>query len=66
MDLQMEAYIKHCFICRQHDKTSVTHTVPLIPVPLPDAAWEKVSVDIMGPFHLAPHDCRYTITLIDY
>lgn len=66
MDLQTEAYIKHCSICSQHDKTSVTHTAPLTPVPLPDAAFEKVSVDIVGPFDVAPRDCRYAITLIDY
>jgi len=59
MDVEPEAYIKHSSICRQHDKTSVTHTAPLTPVPLPNAAWEKVSVDIVGPFDIAPHDCRY-------
>ncbi len=46
MDLQTKAYIEHFSICRQYDKTSVTHTAPLTPVPLPDSAWEKLSVDI--------------------
>ncbi|KAJ8335337.1 hypothetical protein SKAU_G00386790 [Synaphobranchus kaupii] len=30
------------------------------------AAWEKVSVDIVGPFEIAPPDCRFAITMVDY
>lgn len=29
MDLQTETNIKHCSVCRQHDKTLDTHTAPL-------------------------------------
>ncbi|CAM4584129.1 unnamed protein product [Lepidochelys kempii] len=49
-----------------HDKTAVTCTPPLQPFPLPESAWEKVVIDIVGPFDTAPGDCRYAITLIDY
>ncbi|CAM4567530.1 unnamed protein product, partial [Caretta caretta] len=48
------------------DKTAVTCTPPLQPVPLSESAWEKVAIDIVGPFDIAPSDCRYAITLIDY
>uniref|UniRef100_A0AAR2KIN6 Gypsy retrotransposon integrase-like protein 1 n=1 Tax=Pygocentrus nattereri TaxID=42514 RepID=A0AAR2KIN6_PYGNA len=66
MNLQVENAIKTCTTCLQHDKTAITHTAPLHPVPIPKAAWEKVAIDIVGPFHHAVHDCRYAMTLIDY
>ncbi|KAK7912339.1 hypothetical protein WMY93_012550 [Mugilogobius chulae] len=66
MDLQIETFIKNCSTCKPNDKTSVTHDAPLQPVPLPASAWEKVSVDIIGPFETAPSDCRFAISLVDY
>ncbi|CAM5113000.1 unnamed protein product [Natator depressus] len=66
MDSQTEALIKSCVTCQMHDKTAVTCTPPLQPFPLPESAWEKVVIDIVGPFDTAPTDCRYAITLIDY
>ncbi|CAM4454914.1 unnamed protein product [Lepidochelys kempii] len=57
---------KSCVTCQIHDKTAVTCTPPLQPVPLPESAWEKVAIDIVGPFDTAPSDCHYAITLIDY
>ncbi len=44
----------------------VTYDAPLKPVELPSAAWEKVSIDTVGPFETAPANCRYAITLVDY
>ncbi|RXN26021.1 nuclear receptor ROR-alpha [Labeo rohita] len=29
-------------------------------------AWEKVAIDITGPFDAAPADCRFVVTLVDY
>ncbi|CAM4564718.1 unnamed protein product [Lepidochelys olivacea] len=66
MDSQTEALIKSCVTCQMHGKTAVTCTPPLQPVPLPESAWEKVAIDIVGPFDTAPIDCHYAITLIDY
>ncbi|KAJ8337405.1 hypothetical protein SKAU_G00386250 [Synaphobranchus kaupii] len=64
MTTQVETAIKSCVTCSQHDKTAITHVSPLQPVPLPNAAWEKLA--IVGPFHTAPLDCRYAVMLIDY
>ncbi|CAI5683364.1 unnamed protein product [Oreochromis niloticus] len=66
MDCHIETMIKNCATCRQNDKSTVTHDAPLQPIPFPAAAWEKVSVDIIGPFEIAPSDCRFAITLVDY
>jgi len=49
-----------------HDKTAVTRVPPLQPVPLPNAAWEKLAIDIVGPLDKGQMDCRYAITWIDY
>lgn len=35
------------------------------PVTLPNAAWEKLAIDIVGPFNSASPDCRFAITLVD-
>ncbi len=50
MDKQVETAVKACATCQLHDKSAVTHTTPLQPVPYPTDAWEKVAIDIMGPF----------------
>lgn len=68
MDSDVEAAIKSCTTCSQHDKTAITRAAPLQLVPLPNAAWEKLAMDIVGPFHSAPPDCRlpshwWTITV---
>lgn len=39
---------------------------PLIPVELPSCPWEKIAIDIMGPFEAASWDCCYAINLVDY
>ncbi len=38
--------------------------VPLQPVP--SAPWDKLSIDIVGPFETAAWNCRYALTLTDY
>ena len=66
MDTQVEAAIRACITCQSHDKSAITHITPLQPVPYPERAWEKVAIDVVGPFDKAPIDCRFAITLIDY
>ncbi|KAL2098371.1 hypothetical protein ACEWY4_007578 [Coilia grayii] len=66
MDTDVQAAIKSCVTCAQHDKTAVVKAAPLTPVSLPDGAWEKLAIDIVGPYLHAPPDCRYAITLVDY
>ena len=48
-----------------HDKTAVPQVSPLQPVPLPNAAWEKLAIDIVGPLDNGRMDCHNVITLID-
>ncbi|MEQ2205965.1 hypothetical protein XENOCAPTIV_019753, partial [Xenoophorus captivus] len=49
-----------------HDKVAITAPAPLTPVELPSKPWEKIAIDIMGPFDNAAWDWRYAIVLTDY
>ncbi len=66
LDSDVETAIKSSTTCIKHDKTAITRAAPLQPIPLPTAAWDKLAVDIVGPFHSVPSDCRFAILLVDY
>ena len=66
MDKQIEQAVRDCSTCRMNDKSCVTRNAPLNPVKLPEKVWEKVGLDCVGPFLLAPRDQRYAVTLVDY
>ena len=36
------------------------------PVELPDRAWSKLGIDIVGPINGAPASSRFAITMVDY
>lgn len=55
MDKQVKTAVKACVTCLLHDKSAAIHTTPLQPVPYPTDAWEKVAIDIMGPFDTDCH-----------
>ncbi|XP_037611722.1 uncharacterized protein K02A2.6-like [Sebastes umbrosus] len=66
MDMCVQDSINACATCQMNDKSAKTHAAPLQPVPLPNGPWQKVGIDIVGPFESATWDCRYAVTLIDY
>lgn len=66
MDAEVLSAIRSCQLCQLNDKTAKPRPAPLQPVPLPDGPWQKVAMDIVGPFEFAPPACRYAVTLIDY
>lgn len=53
-------------MCVMNVRSTKTHAAPFNPVPLPDGPWQKVGIDIVGPFESATWDCRYAMTLVDY
>uniref|UniRef100_A0A5S6Q2B8 Integrase catalytic domain-containing protein n=1 Tax=Trichuris muris TaxID=70415 RepID=A0A5S6Q2B8_TRIMR len=59
-------FVRNCTICQTLDKTVVQYRTPLTPVPLQNAASEKVAIDIVGPLHNSRYGERFAITLIDY
>lgn len=38
----------------------------MTPVPLPEGPWQKLALDIVGPFETGPADCKFAITMVDY
>ena len=67
MDAAVETAIKSCVTCTQHDKTAIVRASPLNPVSLPNAAWEKLAVDFVGPYLRAPPElplCYYSCGLL--
>lgn len=66
MDMCVQESISTCVTCQMNDKSTKTYATPLQPLPLPDSPWQKVGIDIVGPFESASWDYRYAVTLIDY
>ena len=62
----VEEAIRSCYTCQTNDQTARPRTAPLQPVPLPEGPWQKLAIDIIGPFEHGPQDCRFAIVLIDY
>ncbi len=66
IDCLVKKHIQACQLCLSSDKTTKTSAEPLQPVPFPPVPWDKVAIDVVGPFETAVWDCRFTLTLIDY
>nr|XP_055041695.1 uncharacterized protein K02A2.6-like [Misgurnus anguillicaudatus] len=66
MDYEVHSMIAACSACQSCDKTARTCPAPLQPVDFPDGPFQKVAIDIVGPFERATHDCRFAITMVDY
>lgn len=56
--------ISTCLTCQLNDKSAKTAPAPL-QSSVPDKPWEKVGLDIVGPFENAHAQCRFAVTLID-
>lgn len=66
MDELVHSVIASCVACQLSDKTARIHPAPMQPVELPQGRFQKVAVDIMGPFEKGRNDCRFAIVLVDY
>ena len=65
LDAAVETAVKECDACALSDKTAQPRRAPLMPVPLPDAAWDKLGIDFIGPMQ-GPLQQRYAIVMVDY
>ena len=66
MDMCVQEIIRTCGSYQVNDKSAKTHPAPLQPIPLPDAPWQNVGIDIVGPFESANWDCRFAVRLTYY
>lgn len=58
--------IRACYLCKSNDKTVRPCPGPLQPVPLTDGPWQKVAIDIVGPFETATLESKFAIKMGDY
>ena len=63
-DKQVEHLVRDCHVCASSDKPYRTYQAPLPPTPPPEGPWQKVAMDIMGPFKTMNR--KYPIVLVDY
>ena len=47
--MEEECAVKSCEVCTALDKMARACSSPLQPVPLPEAAWDNVGLDFIGP-----------------
>ena len=65
LDAAVEDAVRGCDACAVSDKSAKPRRAPLMPVPLPDAAWDKLGIDFIGPLQGPLHQ-RYAVVMIDY
>ena len=66
MDSDIEFVVKSCQSCEMSNKSMPRHAIPEIIVPRPERSWQKLAIDITGPFETAPQDSKFIVVLIDY
>lgn len=49
-----------------HKKTAVRYTSALLQFPIPNTAWEKLAIEIVGPLENSPSECCNAVTLPDF
>ena len=65
---EVEELCRSCDLCQSSDRvlSQRARPAPMQPVELPERAWSKLGMDIVGPINEAPANARFAITLIDY
>ena len=66
MDKEIEHFVRNCLPCQDSAKSAPKLHIEPYRIPLPDSPWEKLAIDITGPFDNAPHNMKFIVVLIDY
>ncbi|KAK6176708.1 hypothetical protein SNE40_014955 [Patella caerulea] len=66
MDTMIDHVIKNCVHCNTSDKPYKSITAPLTPIPLPERVWQKLALDIQGPYLEAKAQHKFVIIMIDF
>lgn len=62
----VEYFVRNCTACAASGKSGKSEPVPTTAIRPPTRPWQKLAIDITGPFHTAPNHQRYIVALCDY
>ena len=65
MDKEIVQAINDCVECQNSPKTRVYSKPKVVPVALPEGPWERVAIDLIGPFSRRIGGFEYAVTLVD-
>ena len=65
-DKDVEEFVRHCTACHDSAKAYKSTTVPPNNIPRSQEPWQKIALDICGPFAVAPRHQRFATVAIDY
>ncbi len=63
---EVEEFVNSCQACAMSGKTSVSEKVPDGAYSPPDGPWQRVCIDICGPFWTAPSHQEYVVVVMDH
>ncbi len=63
---ECEEFVESCVPCAASGKSSKPVSVPTGESEVPDVPFQKIAIDIIGPFFTAPKHQEYAVILIDY
>ena len=66
MDAAIEKSVKTCMPCERSEKSQPRSSYQTTDIPRPKEPWEKLAIDVTGPFATAPMNSKYAVVLIDY
>lgn len=66
MDRNIEEHVRGCVECMCSDKTHRVEESPIASTNFPSKPWERVAMDICGPFSAKGLTNKYALVLIDY
>ncbi len=62
----VEEFVRHCSACEASGKSAQSERVPVGAVKPPVRPWQKVAIDITGPFFTAPKHQQNIVVITDY
>jgi hypothetical protein len=66
IDKDIAVYCKSCDICQRVDKRGKLNRAPLMPLPIIDKPFSRLSVDVVGPLPQTVKGNRFILTVIDH
>lgn len=66
VDRSIEHYVRDCCACVLSDKSQVTHPSPIDPVVVKNLPWNKLALDVAGPFTISNGPPMYALVLVEY